>query len=142
MYTQNHHTGTYYITALKRVAKEAKCVVKPDTINYRTVAYRGKSRLVVFFFQREYVISNEQQNVCRKRESIKLYKIYKTIFETRRHNFMCQLYDWSNSLVRVCYVVTLRCISGAFLSVLSVCLCLICCTLVVLCTVVAAVVCE
>jgi len=66
----------------------------------------------------------------------------KTIFETRRHNFMCQLYDWSNSLVRVCYVVTLRCISGAFLSVLSVCLCLICCTLVVLCTVVAAVVCE
>ena len=29
----------------------------------------------------------------------------KTIFETRRHNFMCQLYDLSNSLVRVCYVV-------------------------------------
>jgi len=29
----------------------------------------------------------------------------KTIFETRRRNFMCQLYDSSNSLVRVCYVV-------------------------------------
>ena len=54
----------------------------------------------------------------------------KTIFETKRRNFMCQLYDSSNSLVRVCYVVhNLCCISGAFLFVLSVCLCLICCTL-------------
>jgi len=36
----------------------------------------------------------------------------------------------------ICYI------SGAFLFVLSVCLCPICCTLVVHCTVVAAVVCD
>jgi len=53
----------------------------------------------------------------------------KTIFETRRRNFTCQLYDSSNSLIRVCYVVHVAFISGAFLFVLSVCLCPICCTL-------------
>jgi len=68
----------------------------------------------------------------------------KTIFETRRRNFMCQLYDSSNSLVRVTLFNFNMLHCGAFLFVLSVCLCPICCTLVVHCrpTVVAAVVCE
>jgi len=39
----------------------------------------------------------ELQSLC--------YGDLKTIFETRRCNFMCQLYDSSNSLVRACYVV-------------------------------------
>ena len=29
----------------------------------------------------------------------------KTILETRRQNFFCQLYDSFNSLVKVCYIV-------------------------------------
>jgi len=67
----------------------------------------------------------------------------KTIFETRRRKFMCQLYDSSNSFIKLgCVTLFICCISGASLFVHSVCLCPICCTLVVHCTVVAAVVCE
>jgi len=62
----------------------------------------------------------------------------KTIFETRRRNFTCQLYDSSNSLVRVCYVVhvalvVLFCLYSLSVSVLFV---------VFVSTVVAAIVCE
>ena len=72
----------------------------------RTDNVRGKPKFFVIaynvyreiFRMKKWESVRELQSLCGRYD-------LKTIFETRRHNFMCQLYDLSNSLVRVCYVV-------------------------------------